>query len=231
METFSQDVRYGLRIFRKSPGFTAIAVIALALGIGSNATVFTLVNAVLFKNLPFANSERILYISSINRMNGRGRGVSYPDFRDFQSEVKSFQAVGAFSRGDADVSDKNGVPTQYRGATVTINTFSVIGQRPVAGRDFLPEDARPGAAPVAILTHKLWESRYNKSLSLIGSTIRINEIPTVIIGVMQLGIQFPGQSDLWMPLIPSGDWGKRENRGLAMFGLMTPQASVASATA
>jgi putative ABC transport system permease protein len=231
MDTLRQDLRFALRMFRKSPGFTAIAVVALALGIGSNATVFTLVNAVLFKNLPFANSERVLYVSSINRATGRGRGESYPDFRDFQSQVKAFEALGAFSRNDVDVSDKSGLPTQFRGATLTINTFSLIGQKPIIGRDFLPEDAKPGAAPVAILAYELWQARYNKSVSLIGSTIRINDIPTAVIGVMPPSVQFPGQSDLWTPLIPIGDWEKREVRGLTMFGRLAPNAGLASSTA
>jgi len=110
-----QDVLFGIRMLRKSPGFTAVAVLALALGIGANATVFTIANVYLFQSLPFVDSERIVYISSVNNSTGRGRGESYPDYRDFQSQVRSFAALGAFSRSDVDVNDKNGLPTQYKG--------------------------------------------------------------------------------------------------------------------
>src|SRR5437763_13221839 len=95
----------------------------------------------------------------------RGRGESYPDYRDFQSQVKSLAAMGAFLRSYVDVSDKNGLPTQYKGAHLTFNAFSIIGQKRIAGRGFLPEDARPGAPPVVILSYSLWENRYGKDSS------------------------------------------------------------------
>src|SRR5205807_6816675 len=97
----------------------------------------------LFQSLPFVDSKRVLYLSSVNNSRGRGRGESYPDYRDFQSQVRSFAGLGAFSRSDVDVSDKNGLPTQYKGAQLTFNAFSIIGQQPIVGRGFLPEDARP----------------------------------------------------------------------------------------
>src|SRR5260370_41312732 len=113
MGTLWQDVVFGLRMFRKNPGFSAAALIALALGIGANARVFTIANAFLFQSLPLAESDRVLYISSVSSSTGRGRGESYPDYRDFQAHVKSFAALGAFARLDVDVSDKSGLPTQY----------------------------------------------------------------------------------------------------------------------
>lgn len=229
MGTLGQDVLFGLRILRKSPGFTAVATLALALGIGANATVFTIANAYLFQSLPFADSARILYISSVDNSTGRGHGESYPDYRDFQTQVKSFATLGGFSRSDVDVSDRNGLPTQYKGAQVTFNAFSIIGQKPVAGRAFLPEDARPGAAPVAILSYSLWENRYGKAFSIVGETIRINEVPTVVIGIMAPGMQFPGSSQLWMPVVPAGDWERREYRRLTMFGRLAQNASLESA--
>ena len=229
--TLWQDVRFGLRMLSKCPGFTAVAVFALALGIGANATVFTIANAYLFQSLPFVDSGRILYISGINNSTGRGRGESYPDYRDFESQVKSFASLGAFSRSDVDVSDKNGLPIQYKGAQLTFNSFSIIGQKPIVGRGFLPEDARPGAPPVVILSYSLWENRYGRVSSAIGRTIRVNEISTVVIGVMPPGMQFPGSSQLWIPLVPAGDWERREYRRLTMFGCLAQSASLESARA
>jgi putative ABC transport system permease protein len=231
METLYQDVVFGLRVLRKSPGFTLVAVIALALGIGANATVFTIANAFLFQSLPFADSDRILYVSSITNSTGRGRGESLPDYRDFRSQTKSFETLGAFSRFDIDVSDHTGLPTQYKGARVTANAFSIIGQKPIIGRGFLPEDERVGATPVVLLSHSIWEDRYGADRSIIGRTIRLNEISTTVIGVMAPSIRFPSDSKLWMPLVPDGDWERRENRHLTMFGRLAPGASLESARA
>jgi len=229
MESLWQNVRFGLRMLRKNPGFTAVAVLALALGIGANATVFTIANAYLFQSLPFTDSDRVLYISSINGSSGRGRGESYPDYRDFESQVKSFAALGAFSRADVDVIDKNGLPTQYKGAQMTFNAFAIIGQKPVTGRGFLAEDARPGAPPVVLLSYSIWENRYGKTRSIVGETVRINEMPAVVIGVMPPGMQFPGSSQVWTPLVPASEWEKREYRRLTMFGRLAQGASLESA--
>jgi len=231
IETLLQDIRFGLRMLRKSSGFTAVAVLTLALGIGANATMFILVDAVLFKNLPIADSDRVLYISSTSLETGRGRGESYPDFLYLQSNARSFQSLAAFSGDDVDVSDKSAVPTQVRGGLLTFNAFSVIGQKPIIGRDFLPEDARLGAPPVVILSHSLWQSRYDRDPSIIGRTIRINEIPTTVIGVMPPGMRFPRANELWMPVIPTGKWQKREFRGLTVFGRLAPAATLTSARA
>jgi hypothetical protein len=222
MRTLREDLVFAFRIIRKSPGFSAIAVVALALGIGANATVFTIANAFLFQSLPIADSDRVLYISSVSGSSGRGRGSSYPDYRDFQAQAKSFFELGAFSGADVDLSDKSGLPTQYKGAYVTPNTFSIIGRQPIMGRAFLPEDARLGAPSVAILSYPIWENRYGKDSAVIGRTIRLNEIPTVVIGVMPPAIEFPGASQVWIPLVPAGDWEKREYRRLTTFGRLTP---------
>ena len=218
-------------MLRKSPGFTMLAVIALALGIGANATVFTIANAFLFESLPFADSDRILYVSSITNSTGRGRGESFPDYRDFRRQTKSFETLGAFSRFDIDVSDQTGLPTQYKGARVTADAFSIIGQKTIIGRGFLPEDERLGAAPVVLLSHSLWEDRYGADRSIIGRTIRVNEVPTEVIGVMPPSIRFPSDSRLWVPLVPDGDWERRENRRLTMFGRLAPGSSLESARA
>lgn len=231
MEALRQDLLFGVRMLRKSPGFTIVAVLALALGIGANATIFTIANAYLFQSLPFTDSERVVYISSVNNTTGRGRGESYPDYGDFDTQAKSFAAMGAFTRSDVDVSDKSGLPTQYKGSELTFNAFSIIGWKPMLGRDFLPGDASPGAPAVAILSYSLWESRYGEAPSIVGKTVRVNEVPTVVIGVMPPGMQFPGTSLLWTPLVPTGDWERREYRRLTMFGRLTRGASLESARA
>lgn len=230
-EMFRQDVIFGLRMLRKNPGFSLVAVFAMALGIGANATMFTIANGFLFRNLPFAGSERILYVVSVNQADGREGRISYPDYRDIRSRLKSFQSFGAFSRFDVDVSDHASVPSQYKGARLTSDAFSVIGQHPFLGRDFRPGDELPGAPPVAILSYSLWQSRYGGQASVLGSMVRINEIPTKVIGVMPRGMRFPGDSSLWIPLVPTDNWNRRDFRGLILFGRLARQTTQASATA
>ncbi len=230
LDDLRADVVYGVRVLLRNPGFTFVAVMALALGIGANVTVFTLANAFLFKNLPFDDSDRILYIS--NTPPGRPgtvRSVSYPDFLEYREQAKSFEGLAAFSNRSVDLSDGSGFPERYRCPVMTANGFSVIGQQPIQGRDFLPEDEQPGAQPVVILSHGLWESRYGRDPAAIGRTIRVNDAPTVIVGVMPRGVTFPGASSLWMPLVRTADLQRRNLRSLTMFGRLNGRATLAPA--
>ena len=231
MRTLWQDIKFAFRTLARNPGFTAVAVLTLSLGLGANATVFTLANAVLYKNLPFANSDRILYISSINRTNGESDDISYPDFLDYRSQSKSFDGIAAFTGISADLSDKTGNPQRYRGNRISVQTFSVIGQKPYVGRDFVSDDERIGAAPIAIISFGLWENRYARNLATIGESVRINEVPTTIVGVMPRGFMFPGETDVWLPLIPKDDFQKRENRSVTLAGRLAEGAKISSARA
>jgi predicted permease len=185
----------------------------------------------LYKNLPFENSDRILYISSLDRVKGRFQDMSYPDYQDFRSQAKSFDGMAASTGWQGDISDGIDLPQGYHCTQMTANAFSVIGQKPVAGRDFFPEDDRPGAPPVAILTYGLWESRYGKDRSVIGRTIRINAVPTVVIGVMPRGLRFPAESDLWLPMPATAQRQDRGNRYAMMFGRLAAGATLESARA
>jgi predicted permease len=226
-----EDVRFSFRALAKNPGFTVIAVTALALGIGVNATVFSLANAVLFKNLPFANSDRVLYVVSTNSTKSRGgTAISYPDYLELRAQVKSLDAVGASTNTSANISDHTASPEGYHGARVSTNTFALIGQRPIAGRDFLPSDEQPGAAPVAILSYKVWENRYGKDPSVVGRAVRIDEVPTTVIGVMPALLDFPRETEVWKPLIPSDDFKKRENRRFTVYGHLADRSTLKSAS-
>src|SRR5262249_55185857 len=195
-----EDIRFSLRGMGKPSGFTLIAVVALALGIGVNATVFAITNGVLFKNLPFLN-DRILYLSTKNLNRGERRsGVSYPDFRDWRAQTKSFEGLGAFNFRVVNLSDQNGVPSRYNVVQITANTFWMIGQKPILGRDFTAADESPGAAPVIILGYGMWENRYGKDPAILGHTISVNNVPTAVIGVMQRDLRFPIDADAWTAL-------------------------------
>jgi predicted permease len=221
-----------VRTLVRNPGFAAVAIVALALGIGANVTVFTLANAFLFKNLPFDDSDRILYLSNtLATRPGTVRSVSYPDLLDFREQSKSFEGLAAFSNRSVDLSDKNAFPERYRCPLMTSNGFTVIGQQPVLGRGFLADDEQPGAQPVVILSHGLWESRYSQDPAIIGKTVRVNDVPAVIVGVMPRGLTFPGASSLWMPLVRTNDLQRREVRGLTMFGRLARGSTLPAARA
>ena len=226
-----EDVRFGLRALGKNPGFTATAVIALALGIGTNATVFAIADTMVYKSMPFVD-DRILYLSTKNVSRGQQRmGVSWPDFRDWRAQVKSFEAMGAFDFNFDNISDKSGLPTRYNVSSVTANAFDMIGQKPVIGRGLMPEDEKPSAGPVVILGYGVWENRYGKDPAILGKTIRINDVPTTVIGVMQNGLRFPVDSDMWIALRPDNNSEKREYRDLGAFGRLAGGSTERSASA
>src|ERR1700677_403497 len=113
--------------------------------------------------------------------------------------------MGAYSGEGVNYSDKTGLPELYNSSRITANSFRAIGQTPILGRDFLPDDEKPGATPVALLSYGLWERRYGKDPAVVGRSVRLDDIPTTIIGVMPSGFTFPGPSDLWTPYVPGAD--------------------------
>jgi predicted permease len=211
-------------------GFTTVVVVALALGIGVNTTVFTLVHAVLFRGLPFAQSDRIMYVSSSEpAKNRRDFGVSYPDFLDWRSQTKTFKGLAAWSSSGFLVRDGANPPERYEGVRVTTNFFSLAGQAPLMGRDFLPEEIRRDAPPVCILGYSIWESRYGRDPHILGRTIRINDIGTTVIGVMPQDMKFPVNANLWTLLVPSGRFEKRDDRNVQVYGRLADGVSLARA--
>ena len=218
-----QDVRFAVRLLIKDRWFTAVAAVALALGIGVNATVFTFVNAVLIRGLPFDDPDRIMSIGERNMARGQDFGISWLDFRDLRDAQKSFAGVAAFNGTTMNVSDEGRAPERYAGPYISGNAFKLIGQRTVLGRDFLPEDDQPGATPVVILGGGIWKTRYGSDRSIIGRTVRINDVPTTVVGVMPEGMKFPFNADLWLPLsnMPNLAAQKRNQRSVQLFGRLT----------
>jgi len=216
-----QDLRFAVRLLVKDRWFTAVAIVALALGIGVNATVFTFVNAVLIRGLPFDDPDRIMSIAERNMARGTDMGVSYLDFEDWRQAQKSFAGLAAYNGTTMNVSDEGRVPERYVGPYTSANTFGLIGQRPLLGRDFLPDDDKPGAPAVTILGNSIWKTRYGGDPAILGRTIRINDVPTTVVGVMPEGMKFPFGADLWIPLaqMPNLATQKRsEHFALQVFG-------------
>ena len=223
-----QDVRHAVRGLRRSPGFTLTAVATLALGIGVNAMVFTVTNAVLFKGFPRVQSnDRILYMTTSPYC-----CVSYPDFEDWRASAKSFEGMALVHGVQQTYSDQSGFPETAYTTEVSADTFTVVGQRPLLGRDFAPSDELPGAAPVAILSHGFWERRYGKDPAIVGHGVRINGALTTVIGVMPQGFSFPQNQDLWLPLVPTAEVRTRENHNTwFVFGRMADGVTIETARA
>ncbi|HXE64660.1 MAG TPA: ABC transporter permease [Bryobacteraceae bacterium] len=228
LDSLLQDVCYALRGMRRAPGFTAVAVAMLAVGIGINATVFTVTNSVLFGGFPlFERNDRIVYITS-----GTGCCVSWADYQDWKSQAKSFKDMALVHGVPVVLGDRDGFRESRDATLVTSNTFRLTGQRPILGRDFTPADEMPGATPAAILSYAYWERRYAKDPNVVGSTMWVNDVPAAVIGVMPRGFTFPQNQDLWMPLVASPELRKRSNRDTwFVFARLADGATIANARA
>ena len=224
-----QDLRFAVRMLIKDRWFTLAAASALALGIGANATVFTLVNAVLLRGLPFEEPARIM---SLGTETPRGQsGVSFEDFKDWRDRSRSFSEITAMLGSNVNVSDTDHVPEQYRGDYVSWSFFRMLREKPVLGRDFMESDDVPGAQPVVMLGNGLWKSRYGGDPGVLGKTIRVNSRPVVIVGVMAAGLKFPQNDALWIPLtvLPAGSFPGRGSRGFNVMARLAPTVTIEQA--
>jgi predicted permease len=226
-----QDVRFAIRLLVKDRLVTVMAVVALGLGIGANATVFTCVNAVFLRGLPHARAASLYVVHSVLMSSGDDDSVSHPDFRDLRKQSKSFESLEAFRSGTMNVSDKTHAPDRLAGAWITASTFETIGERAILGRTFLKGEDAPGAEPVVVLGHGVWTDRYGADPKILGRTIKVNEVPATVVGVMARGMRFPLNTDLWQPLTPAAEDERRDRRVLAVFGVARAGAGVAEAQA
>ena len=201
-----RDFRFGWRILAKSPGFTLAAVVAIALGIGVNSMMFTIYNAVLFKALPFENPRQIVHIHNRNLVAGWDRrGVFYEDFLEYRAQAQSFEGLAAFMNTGYTISDERGAPHRTEGCLVTPNTFSLIGQRPLLGRDFRADDGVPEANKVVILSYGLWQTRYGGDPSILGRAVTLSGESYIIVGIMPTDMEFPDRSTLWVPVVDTAE--------------------------
>ena len=216
-----QDLRFAIRLLVKERWFAAVAIVALSLGIGLNATVFTLVNAVLIRGLPFKDSQD-LYLVGWNVKKGGRSNVSYVEFTDWREQTKVFKGLAAWTGGDMTISDDRGLPEQARGSYLTGNAFSVVGQTPLLGRDFKPEDEQRGGDRAVIIGYTIWRNRYGGDPGVIGKLTRVNGQPAVIVGVMPEGMLFPQNTEIWSVFIPNAQQQQRTWRNLSVFGRVGP---------
>ncbi|MDQ3995984.1 MAG: ABC transporter permease, partial [Gemmatimonadota bacterium] len=203
MDSLLQDLRFSLRALRKSPAFTAIAVLCLAIGIGVNSTIFSVVNAALLRPFPFADPDRLIVVKATHLADGHDdEELSYRNFLDVKARAASFRDVGAFMYGRSLTFGDGREPERVLGSSVTWNLFPMLGVRPLVGRSFREDEDRPGAPGVVLLSHELWQRRYVGDRSVVGRTITVNDAPHTIIGVMPPRFAFPERNEAWTPLAP-----------------------------
>jgi predicted permease len=205
LESFFQDVRYGARQLRRSPGFAAVAVLTLALGIGANTAIFSVVNSILLRPLPFPQPDRIVQILKQYK-DGTGDSVSAPLFHYWRDHNQVFDSVAAFDVLPIGLNlAKSGEAQRVPGVRVTAEFFKVLGIRPALGRAFLPEEDSVGGPHTVILGNGLWQSRFARDTTLVGRSITVNGEQYVVVGIMPPGFDFPSGSDfssgtqLWIP--------------------------------
>ncbi len=201
MQTIWQDARYGWRMLAKSPGFTFVALLTLMLGIGSNAAIFSVVNAVLLRALPFQDPERLVMVWEDASKIGFPRNTpSSGSFSDWKADRKTFDDVAALATGISNLTG-NGEPEQLVREQATSNLFAVLGVQPELGRVFTADEDKPGAGRVAVISHGLWKRRFGGDGSVIGKAISLDGANHTIIGVMPQGFSFPWKgTDLWLPM-------------------------------
>ena len=201
LENLFQDLRFGLRMLRKSPGFTAVAIITLALGIGANTAVFTVVNGVLLRAMPFPEADR-LFLVSLAPQGGPfdwQPGVSDRDYLAFRDQDQTFERIASFTIGTTANMTGAGDPVQIPVAYVTPEFFPVLRTNPEIGRAFLAGEGEPGNENVVVLSNELWKERFSADSEVLGKTIRLDGVSRTVIGVMPPGFAFP-DAKVWMPL-------------------------------
>ena len=232
MESIIKDIRYGLRSLLKRPGFTIVTVITLALGIGANTAIFSVLNAVLLRPLPYFDADRIVRLDETEGKGGMG--VSPPNLLDFQQQNHAFESIAGFSGGNF-VLTGAGEPLRVQSSVISHELFSVLGVKPLIGRGFSAEDEKPGSDQVAIISYGLWQRRFGGAQTLLQKQITLDGKGYTVIGVMPSNFEFPIQPErveLWTPLTQPEDMVQlRGAHYLDVVGRIKPDVSLAQARA
>jgi len=225
-----QDLHYGVRMLLKNPGFTLIAVFTLVLGIGANTAIFSVVNAVLLRPLPFSEPERIVRLSESYLPTKSLSTVSFPNFLDWRSQNQVFTQMAAY-REDGFNLQAGPEPKRVNGARVTVDFFAVLGVQPAAGRAFSAQEDAPGGERVVILSHAFWQQSFGGDPQLVGQRLKVDGQACTVVGIMPPGFRFPQDDvELWLPyaLDPQSSRGPHFLRAL---GRLKPGATLAQARA
>jgi putative ABC transport system permease protein len=240
MGTLLQDLRYGVRMLRKKPGFTFIAVLALALGIGANTAIFSVVNAVLLRPLPYKEPERLVMVWEHNRPKGRTQNVINPaNFLDWQAQNSVFEQMAAFYDDQLNLTGPDANPVEVPAQVTTVNLFTLLGVQAELGRAFIAEEGQEGRDNVAILSHGLWQRRFGGDRSVIGKTLTLNGQSLTIIGVMPADFRLYVKeatfinkpAEIWLPYVISPSTATRRGRYLSAIARLKPGVTLEQAQA
>jgi len=232
LETVWQDLRYGARMLLKNPGFTLIAVITLSLGIGANTAIFSVVNAVLLRPLPYSDPSRLVLLG--NRWNGfEFAAVSLTEYLDYRARSTSFEELASYQQSSANLSTGAGEPERVQSASVTATLFSVLGVDAVWGRAFSPREEQSGANREALLSYGLWQRRFGGDVKIIGQSIQLNGESHIVVGVMPSGCYFPDkETEMWTLMgIDLKNLGTRGNHNRQVIARLKSATSLAHAQA
>ncbi|MBO0799597.1 MAG: ABC transporter permease, partial [Blastocatellia bacterium] len=231
LEEFWQDLRFGARMLRKNPAFTVVAVITLTLGIGANTAIFSLVEALLLRPLPYAEPGRLVLLSEKGR-NGERNNIPYPNFSDWRERARSFEGMASIRKQTLNLTGVDH-PVSLRGRTVNWNFFHLLGVQPQLGRLFVPEDDRRGAARTALLSDGLWKSQFGSDPSVIGRMLMLDGEPYEVIGVLPPGFEYFQADDIYVPigpfLKPDGLLQRSVTMGLYALGRLKPGVALEQA--
>ena len=240
LDSILQDLRYGARTLRKSPGFTAVAVLTLALGIGANAAVFSLVDTILLHPLPYHSPEELFVVSeTLPKQSNDELGVAPAEYFDYRNENHVFSQTAAYENEGFNLTGE-GTPLRVNAARLSASAFSLLGVKPRIGRPFTEEEDREGAPGVVLLSNALWENHYGADPKIVGKLIKLNEEPYTVIGVMPASFKFPydgapiaENADLWVPEAFAADLLKdRLNEfGVGLIGRLKPGVTAEQAQA
>lgn len=227
MHALLQDIRYGIRTLTRSPGFTIVAVLTLALGIGANVAIFSVVNAVLLRSLPYDDPERIVAAFETNDRGGR-MNLSRQDFQDWRDQSKSFQSLAGYGMGQFNFGGGS-EPTRVNGIEATPGFFDVFGVRPIIGRTFGAQDAQAGEWSLAVISEGLWKSQFGGQSNVLGRTVYTDGAPYTIVGVLPGDFDFPAGNQFWVPVDLSKDDSDRSAHNYRVVGKLKQNVTLAQA--
>ena len=229
MGTLWQDLRYGFRMLLKNPGFTLVTILALALGIGANTAIFSVVNAVLLRPLPFPTAERLVFISEWSQQ-VQNMSVSYPNFVDWRDQNRVFEQLAAF-RGAGLILTGMGEPERLEGREVSSTFFSVLGTNPAMGRSFTAAEDQPGGNRTAIISYALWQRRFGARPEIVGQSLMLNNLSHTVIGVLPQNFEWQAPVDVYVPIgLQADKMQERGNHpGIYVIGLLKPGVTVEAA--
>src|SRR5260370_9712634 len=223
MGVFWQNLRYGLRILAKSTGFALTAVLTLAIGIGANTAIFTVVNSIILRPLPFHDPGRLMIVSERDPK-FEDASVAYQNFTDWRDQNSSFREMALFRQRDYTITGDRG-PDHIEGREISAGFFTLLGVRPAVGRDIRPEEDQEGSAPVVLLSYGLWQRRFGGLDDVVGRTVHLNDRNYTVIGVAPKDFWFYSASDLFVPIGATGElWpqAREERQGARPAGPLEP---------